>query len=401
MKAFITLLLFAFLLNDVYCQETDIDSTLAVVANKAEKNDYSGAIESLQVLIDAYPENESFLIYKGRIYAWQKYYAKSIEVLKPLADKNNPDTEALEAIINTYYWSLQYRECIIYCNKYLSLQPNTASVMLIKANCLEKLNEDEQAEALLSEISITDSNNPGIQSLRTTLSRKKKNAISASYLNISTENQSPLHYGYVEYLRKIKKSSVIARANVGHVNNTTEGQFEVDFYHSFNKSYVYVNAGVGSGSLIFPRFRAGAEYYFSPLRKFDFSLGGRYLGFESSDVTLATGHIGYNYNAYNFAYRPFYDIDNQLLSHIISVQKTNEAKENIIRLELQYGNVPYLYIYNNVTEPLTAYRVGLQYQHRLKESLFIRPIILYEYEEFLPDTYRNRLNVQLIVTKRF
>lgn len=384
-----------------YGQNIDIDSTLNAVMNKAEKKDYDSALKSLQVLITAYPDNEDFLIQQGRIYSWQGSFAESVKVLKPLADKNNPNPDALEAIIYTYYWSLEYNKCIGYCDKYLSIKPGNVVIMLIKANCLEKLNEDEQARALLNELSIAESSHPGIQSLKTTLSRKKKNAVSASYLNISTENQSPLHYGYVEYLRKIKKSSVIERMNVGHVNNTTEGQFEVDFYHTFKKNYIYVNAGVGSGSLIFPQFRAGAEYYFSPLNKFDFSLGARYLNFESSDVTLATGHVGYNYNAYNFAYRPFYDIDNELFSHIISIQKTNEAKENIIRVELQYGNVPYLYIYNNVTEPLTAYRVGLQYQHRLKESLFIRPIILYEYEEFLPDTYRNKFNFQLIVTKRF
>jgi YaiO family outer membrane protein len=83
------------------------------------------------------------------------------------------------------------------------------------------------------------------------------------------------------------------------------------------------------------------------------------------------------------------------------VQRVNEEKERLIRLELQYGNVPYLYLYNNFTQPLKAYRIGIQYQHRFGDSFFVRPIFLYEDEEYAPGEYRNKFNVQLIVTKRF
>ena len=76
-------------------------------------------------------------------------------------------------------------------------------------------------------------------------------------------------------------------------------------------------------------------------------------------------------------------------------------KESILRVELQYGNVPYLYLYNNFIEPLKAYRAGIQYQYRLGNSFFIRPVFLYEYEEYLPEEYRHRFNAQLIITKRF
>jgi YaiO family outer membrane protein len=101
------------------------------------------------------------------------------------------------------------------------------------------------------------------------------------------------------------------------------------------------------------------------------------------------------------AYRPYYDTGNELFSHVLSFQHTNEEKERVVRFELQYGNVPYLYLYSNFTQPLKAYRAGVQYQHRFGDSFFVRPIFLYEYEEYLPGEYRNRFNAQIIITKRF
>jgi len=274
---------------------------------------------------------------------------------------------------------------------------------MIKAVCLEKAGRDAEALAILDKLPVADATGERATGLRTIIGRKKKNAIAASYLNISTYDpgQAPIHYGYVEYLRKFTKSTIVGRANVGHRNGETEAQAEVDFYHTFKKSYLYTNAGFSNGEFIFPQIRLGAEYYFAPQGQFDLSLGARYLGFQDDDVTLITGQVVYRFNEYAVGYRPYYDLNNNLMSHVVSFQKTNDAKESLIRLELQYGNVPYLYIYNNATQPLKAYRVGLQYQHRLAESLFIRPVFLYEYEEFLPDTYRHKFNCQVILTKRF
>ncbi|WP_431241353.1 YaiO family outer membrane beta-barrel protein [Flavobacterium sp. P21] len=226
----------------------------------------------------------------------------------------------------------------------------------------------------------------------------------ASYLNISTSEpgQSPLHYGYVEYSHKFSKSAIVGRANIGNTSNDTQMLFETDFYQTFsNKSYLYANAGLSTGETLFPVGKAGLEYYFAPVKKFDFAFGARFMHFENDDITLLTGQIAYNTGSYTLAYRPYYDTGNSLFSHVLSLQKTNEEKESIIRLELQYGTVPYLYLYNGFTQPLEAFRVGLQYQHRFGDSFFVRPIFLYEREEYTPGEYRNRFNLRLIVTKRF
>ena len=388
----------------VVAQENTIDDVMRHAKHEAEKGNYDAALALTEPLSVKFPENEEIKIYNGRIYSWKKDYNASIKILAPMVDRINPSPDALLAIINTYYWSEQFDKCITYCDRYLAIEPNSLDVLRIKVTCLEKLNRDKEALAIIEKVSITDNSTQAFRGVRTLIGEKATNAISASYLNISTSNpgQSPLHYGYVEYSHKFTKSALVGRANAGHVNGDTQMLFEADYYQTFaKKNYLYVNGGVSTGETVFPVAKAGVEYYFVPHKKFDYALGVRYMHFETEDVTLLTGQLAYHIGANTIAYRPYYDTTNELFSHVLSFQNTNEEKESIIRFELQYGNVPYLYLYNNLTQPLRSYRAGIQYQRRLGNSFFIRPVFLYEYEEYLPDAYRNRFNVQVILTKRF
>lgn len=385
-------------------QEINVEETLANAKREVEKGNYEKALTLMDPLRAKYPQDEDIQTYTGRIYSWKKDYKTAIKVLSPLTDRVNPNQEALQAIINVYFWSENYEKCIFYCDKYLVFDPKSVEIIKIKATCLEKLNRNTEALELIEKASFADNSTQVFKGIRTLIGRKAKNAVSVSYLNISTSDpgQSPFHYGYVEYSHKFSKSAIVGRANIGNVSNETQMLFETDFYQTFsNKSYLYANAGVSTGETIFPVAKAGLEYYFKPYNKFEYSLGGRFMHFDTDDITLLTGQLSYNPGIYSFAYRPYYDTSNELFSHVLSIQRTNEEKERIIRLELQYGNVPYLYLYNNFTQPLKAYRIGIQYQHRIGESFFIRPIFLYEDEEYTPGQYRNRFNVQLIVTKRF
>lgn len=399
-----SLLLLLFTPALLHAQVTNPDEIFNEAQQLAQKKSYDAALKKIDLLTEAYPDNEDYIVYKGRIYSWKKYYAKAIEILKPLADKTPPNPEAQQALINTYFWSLDYSRCLEYCNAYLQNNPYNESVLLVKAACLEKLNRDDEAIATLDLINKKSDNDIKADDLREIISRKKKNAIALSYLNVSTDNpgQQPLHYGYIEYTRKLNRSTIVGRINSGHAFDNTNQLYEADYYYSFNNgSYVYANAGVSDGDVVFPKFRAGAQYYFKPYRQFEYSLGARYMDFENDDVTLITGHLGYNISSYLIAYRPFYDTENQLFTHTLSLQKTNEAKESIIRFELQYGNLPYVYVYNNAISALNTFRAGIQYQHRIGKSFFVRPVFMYEYEEYIPDSYRNRFNAQIILTKRF
>lgn len=401
-------ILFSLLIHQLSFGQEDIDAAFKQARAKAESKNYNDALKILNTLEQKYPGNEDILVYQGRVYSWKSDFTKAKKILLPLADREQPNMEALETIINTYLWSYDFEACITYCDKYLQMQPDHADILTIKATCLEKSGRDAEALATLDKLPAPYNTGEKANGLRNIILRKKKNAIAVSYLNISTYDpgESPTHYGYVEYMRKFTKSSLIGRANIGYRYGEAEAQLEADYYHTFNKGYLYTNGGISQGEVIFPKIRLGAEYYFAPQAQFDFSIGGRYMHFTDDDVELATGQIGYRFSNYTLAYRPYYDLENNLWSHVLSLQRYDENKENLIRIEGQYGTVPYLYIYDNSTysissEPLRAYRAGIQYQHRFGDSFFVKPIFLYEYEEYYPHSYRHRFNCQVILTKRF
>ena len=389
-----------FSISQIIDSETVLDS----VKINIEKKEYNNALDYLELLIKENPQNEDYLIYKGRIYSWKKDYLKAIEVLKPLTIKEVLNTEAQEALINSYFWAEMYQECLSEANHYLLTKPNSYAILIKKAICLENLNQDKEAIKILNTLAVIDTTKT-IEALQTSIYRKNKNLISISYLNTSfyNPNQSSWHFGYIEYARNFDSSSIISRITNGVIFNHTERKYEVDFYQKFsNKSYLYITGGISDGSNIFPKYNTAIEYYFAPIKKLNYSFGLRYLDFRIDQVTLLTSQVEYQLeNNYSIKYRPYLDIDNMFLSQVLSLRKTNEIKEQFIQLDLQYGNVPYLYIYNNATVPLNAYRLGIQYQIRFNKNYFIKPILLYEYEEFLPNTYRNKLNCQLILSKRF
>nr|WP_294781133.1 YaiO family outer membrane beta-barrel protein [uncultured Flavobacterium sp.] len=397
-------IVFLFVSSIAFAQEINPEETLANVKREVEKENYDKALSLIEPLRTQFPQDEDIQTYTARIYSWKKDYKTAIKILTPMTERVNPNVEALQAIINVYFWTEQYEKCIINCDKYLALDPKSIEVLKIKATCLEKLNRDQEALELLDKSAYVDNSTQAFKGIRTLIGRKAKDAVSVSYLRISTSEpgKSTFDYAYAEYSHKFSKSAIVGRANVGHANDQTQMLFEADYYQTFsNKSYLYANGGVSTGETIFPVAKAGLEYYFAPHKKFDYSFGARFMHFDTDNITLLTGQLAYTAGVYTVAYRPYYDTSNELFSHVLSLQRVNEEKERLIRFELQYGNVPYLYLYNNFTQPLKAYRAGIQYQHRFGESFFVRPIFLYEREEYFPGEYRDRFNLQLIVTKRF
>ncbi|TEB40421.1 hypothetical protein D0809_30690, partial [Flavobacterium circumlabens] len=96
----------------------------------------------------------------------------AIKVLAPLTDRTKPHPDALLAIITTYFWSEQYETCNIYCDKYLLIAPNAADVLLIKIQCLEKLDRDKEALELADRLPVTDNSTQAITGIRALIGRK-------------------------------------------------------------------------------------------------------------------------------------------------------------------------------------------------------------------------------------
>ncbi len=110
----------------------------------------------------------------------------------------------------------------------------------------------------------------------------------------------PWHLVSTEYIRQVKKTSLIARVNYAHRFGTSAVQAEAEAYPVLSrKVYAYLNIGFSPGKMLFPGFRSGMSLYFSLPAAFEVEAGARYLYFDEP-IYIYTASIGKYYKQYWF-----------------------------------------------------------------------------------------------------
>lgn len=405
-----TILIMFFLLsnlfNQVFAQVGNPDSLYTEARKNAENKNYDLSIEQINKLVSAYPENMDYSTYLANLYYWSEQYDLAQKQALQIFNNSSSNEETLNLLVRIELAGGKSKDLLKHSEQGITLFPgNKDFYILHKAQALEQLGRDKEALLTLEEIDKGSDYFPNAQYIKTQILRKQKNMVSVGYLNTSFSNPGfpPWHFGMIEYMRKTKNNAFVGRVNYGSLFGTSGMQAEIDAYPKLGKNkYLYLNTGISNGSTVFPLFRFGAEYY-QDFKKYSTSIGGRYLHFENAKVLMFTGHIGRNFNTYNLSYRPYLVTINGdwFTSHIISLRKTFEEKESFIQLDLQYGAVPYYFFVSNEFLRTNALRAGINCRFRVSDNFFIQPILMYEFEEFVPNEYRNRYNVQLILSKRF
>lgn len=408
MKA-ITLILFffiSFLFNDVLAQENDPEIIFSSVRSAAELKKFDEAILQIETLISNYPKNLDYSIYLIRL----QYWSGNLKVAQSLAEnsvaKNPTNAEVFALLVKIELALENYPQVLAYSNNGISLFPNEIIYYnLHKALALEKLKQDEEAMLLLNEIPKSSNLYQDAQYLKTQILKKQKNIFSLGYLNTSFSSPgfSPWHFGIAEYLRINKNGVYVGRITNGNLFGISALQAEIDAYPRFSKnSYLFLNGGFSDGKSLFPTFRLGAEFFYD-LKKYNFSLGSRYLHFSDSKVLMFTGHTAIYFNQWKLSYRPFLvNLDKKWFpTHILNLRKIFENKEAFIQFDLQYGALPYYFFTTSDLLRLNSLRSGIDVKFRIHDNYFLQTTFMYELEEFIPSETRNRYNIQLNLSKRF
>ena len=385
-------------------QVNHADSLFTVAKNKVAANDIPGAITTMLELQTAFPDNAGYAVYLGRLYYWTGTYELAKQLLETPPGSGIVDEETTLLRANVNYALDRYTDAIVICDEAILHFPGAAhQYRLIKALCLEKLNRNEEALNELNMINDTADNWRNADYLRTQILRKQKNIVSAGYMNSSFSNgPAPFHFAHIEYAHKFRRHTGVFRVNYAYAFSKNDVQPEADGYITLNKrSYLYMNTGFSVRGGVFPLMRVGLEYYRSS-GKLSSSLGARYLHFESVQVPMFTGHVALNFRSVKIEYRPFVSWNSNvwLSSHVLNVRLFSERKESWIQLDVQYGGLPYYYFTGEVTRT-SAYRAGVSGCVRIARNFFVQATYMYEREEFLPDQFRDRTNIQLILSRRF
>lgn len=407
MKSIFYTVLFCLFSSVLWSQNYNADSLFVEVKKIAEAKEYTKAIQLTKQLEKDVPNDKTYSYYLVSLYNWNEQYNEALQQLKSISNQELDNAEVTQLYLSTYRNLKDYEKVVFYSEKAKNEDTyNADRYAIIQAEALLELNETEKATTILKAVSKESQSYDAAQYLLTISNRKKKNSIALGYL-LTTYNKPESqnnHYTNLEYTRKWNKDAITARLNYGNAFSENGVSGEVDFYKGLKKSYFYFNAGISDGEFVFPQYKAAAEWY-KETQKLSFSIGSKFLGFKTTDdVYIFTGHFGYKLSGnYLLGYRPYYVVnsDQNKVTHALFLKKTNEIKESFWQIDLQYGTVPYYFLSNQVTSDLSSYRIGFNMKTKVATDVFLQPVVLYEYQEFVPSEYRNVFNIQLIATYRF
>ena len=387
------------------------DSLLLKAQEEAIKGNYPTAIITAESVFDIYPESFNALLMIAKSYAWEGEY-DTAKIYLDSAYENEPKNEGLYDIwLNTLLWNQEYSEVIKkadlaekndYENDYNLAQKRLyAYDALIEYDSAVNVFEPEEQKALLD-------STPLFNAYRDVLIKSKKHTITAYYAIDLYDNNDPKpqHLAYIDYGFKIKKNTLIFRLNYANRFGTDGLQVEADYYHLLKKSkYFYFNYGISVMNDVFPKHRAGIEYYFPLKNKFEASIGARYMYFTDKHVPILTAHIGKYLNKYWFAIRPFYTFDDNgnNISLVANVRRFGDISFNYWGLELGYGNSPderYLIDPTGDYFNLTSYRIKLEKSLMVTTTNDLKISFGFAYEETAKSVFRNRYTIEIIYKHR-
>ena len=341
-KPFIFVLLFLSLLVSGYIGSAQTFQDAKTLAYKGEREKARAICR--EILAKEFDSDVAVLM--ARTYAWDGKYDSTRVLISKVLSLYPTHWDALDAISDVEYWDEKYLDALKYCDILLAKDVNDEHFLFKKARILNSMGQfDESANLLESILKINPANAEVRMKLTNIRLDRMKNRIRLLYTYDffdKNSNKDPWHMAALSYGRKTKIGTVIGRVNWAERFGTKGFQYEMDAYPTISENnYVYLNAG-SSNISIFPKVRAGAEWYHSFPKAFEGSLGMRALYFTNSETYMFTGTVGKYVGNYWVSLRGYVTpgTSGNSVSGAIQARRYFTDPENYIGLKLGYGISP-------------------------------------------------------------
>lgn len=383
-----------------FTQEKELSSINKLIESKK----YDESIAQLIKLEGNYPNSTLVKFKLAQVYFWSSKYEAAFQSVKSL-DQNNEDEEVLKLKILIQQNRKVSDEVVALCN--IGIEKLSDKNFYYQQQVLAYINNNEleNASNVLSKIQITDTNEEVVKYLRNEIANKKKNFVMLGYLQTNTLNgEFPIWYlTSLEYGHKFEKHTLVGRVNYSFLASIDAVQFEMDWYPKISKNnYLYTNVAI-SNSELFPNYKIAYEL-FHEKNKISISVGGKNLFFDERNINMITAHFGYLIQSYKIAYRGYFikqDNSDSYFAHLLSFQRKLDEKDSYVQLEFIYGSAPYFYFTTDNFTTVVDYRIGLLARLKLNSSFILQPNFQYQIEEYAPNNFRNKLNLQANLTYIF
>jgi hypothetical protein len=380
------------------------NSFSAVFAQDSPNAKYRKAIEEAAKGLVVDPTRGDLMVLIANNYAWQEKSDSALIYIQKAEQINYYNDDLFDSWLNILLWSHRYENLLKTCQvaeqyKYSHVENLLRKKLIAYTELrdydkgIELVKAPENKEFLkLDDISYMYNN---------LIMKRNTNVVQAFYSLDYFDHNAPQHLANLGYAFKVGKHSLALRANYADRYGMNDLLLESDFYLQMNnKSYMYFNYGYAFDASLFPRHRAGYEYYIPLKNKMEASLGARYMKYLSSEVFIATAHLEKYMGRHWVAFRPFYVIQSIGNSFTLLADYRFYGKNplNYWGVELTYGNSPddsRTTMENAAFNNLNAYKIKLERNFMLNNISDVRIGIGYTREEYITSKFRNRYLIEL------
>lgn len=374
------------------------DKAFAQARTSAYAGNYEEARRLVRAMLLQNPRHYEGLILMARTYNWQQRYDSAAVILDSLTTAHPEFTDAQEAKLDNRFWSGNYAEALQVIQILEAVGSLTPERQLVKAEALGKSGQYDLAETLLrSRLAANPDDAAARYLLIELISTTRKKQVSANYYLQGTPGRTPWHMASVEGLYKFKAAPTAIRYSWATRFGNTGHQLEADCYPKLTRmTYLYLNAGWGNNTGVFPSLKGGVEVY-SGLKKagLEFNGGVRYMGFENVRVTLYTAEVGKYLGPFWLGIRGFYSTlqDSRAEAIVLTARYYLPDGFSNLTVTASNGTIPTLVgFYNETVARFINQRISADFSYQLSPVWQLRTGLWYENEQFQqsPDRFLNR-----------
>ncbi len=398
----------------VTAQETPMrqnnDELFQTARSAALGGEREKAREICQVILSNNSNYHDAAVLFGRTLAWDSDYDSARVVLNGVLQKRFGYRDAIDALADIEMWSGNFSEAIRLCNIGLSFNENDKGLLLKKARAQARMSDSDAARITLEQLlEIDPQNEEGIKLLRSLgvvsfLPLNRRNYFLADYGGDyhRTPYKRRFHSAGLGYGKRLNFGHLIGRINLAQTwanDNPYEDnpsvQFELETYPKLSASnYLFVNYAYGLGKS-FPIHRGGLEIFQKLPRKFEGSLGMRYL-YWNSNFFFYTGSVGKYYRNYWFSFRPYIVPKENGISRscFLTARRYFKSADDFIGVTIGTGISPDE-LYSDPAERTTlkSNKVSFMLSKTFLQDFMFRGTFGYDFEEYIPGMKRDRFSV--------
>lgn len=368
--------------------------------------DYVKSRELCDKALEQAPEYFDVLIFKARIYSWEKKYVEARQILEKVLEDSPSEKDAYLALLDVELWTNNFNEVIKLSDQALKYFTKNPEILIRKAKALHKLEKNKDAQKLVEQILAVEPENKEAKQLLNDIEdalKMYKLTLSYDYTTLDYFDKD-WHETFLSLSRKTKYGKVIFRANYANRFGVQDQQYELDAYPILWKgAYGYFNVGTSPYNSLFPKYRQGFDLNQKLPKSFESAFGNRYLWFSnSSDVIIYTSGLGkylgnywLNFRAYLIPGRNELNQSSNIITStswsktfMINFRKYFSDKFNYIGVRVTSGVSPEVRNLSSVqsqdfevVDMLNAARVGFEWNKSFKNTYFFALSGFYSFEE--------------------